>query len=356
MGCMIVPPYLLAQLAQLEDPRFHTAARAARQALLHARPFRSPRGNGVGLLHEGAAQVASQLGAMPPTLQAPQRTIFDAGNTQNLPGVPVRYEGDPTSDDRFVNEAYEGLGRTHELYRTQFSRASIDNENVPLHATVHYGENYENAFWDGQRMVFGDGDGQVFHSFTSSLSVIGHELTHGVIQYSANLTYQRQSGALNESISDVFGALVEQHSHGQTANAARWLIGVGLFTEEVEGVALRSMSAPGSAYNDDVLGKDPQPDHMDHYIETVDDNGGVHLNSGIPNRAFFLTATTIGGYAWHDAGRIWYDTVTGGALPVDADFALFARLTSETAATLFGADSIQQRAVADAWQTVGVTE
>ena len=114
------------------------------------------------------------------------------------------------------------------------------------------------------------------------------------------------------SIADVFGALTEQYGEGQTADQATWLIGEGLFTEAVEGRALRSMSAPGTAYDDDVLGKDPQPGHLDDYVETTDDNGGVHLNSGIPNRALFLVADALGGRAWERAGQVWYDTLVSG--------------------------------------------
>ncbi len=138
------------------------------------------------------------------------------------------------------------------------------------------------------------------------------------------LEYQGQSGALNESLSDVFGVLAEQHALGQTADEATWLVGAGIFTDAVQGTALRSMSAPGTAYDDDVLGKDPQPGHMRDYIETSDDNGGVHINSGIPNRAFFLAATRLGGFAWERAGLIWYRTLTSGTLSPTADFAAFA--------------------------------
>ena len=142
--------------------------------------------------------------------------------------------------------------------------------------------------------------------------MIGHELAHGVTQYSAGLVYRNQAGALNESMSDVFGALVEQYVRQQSAAEASWLIGEGLFTDQVQGTALRSMKAPGTAYDDDVLGKDPQPDSMDGYVHTSADNGGVHINSGIPNRAFCLVATTLGGNAWDAPGRIWYETLTGG--------------------------------------------
>ncbi len=139
-------------------------------------------------------------------------------------------------------------------------------------------------------MVFGDGDGQIFQRFTKSVSVIGHELAHGVTQYTANLAYRNQAGALNESMSDVFGVLVEQYLKQESARDASWLIGEGLFTDQVQGAALRSMKAPGTAYDDDVLGKDPQPDSMDTYVRTSADNGGVHINSGIPNKAFYVVA------------------------------------------------------------------
>ncbi len=176
------------------------------------------------------------------------------------------------------------------MFARVFARDSIDDAGMPLEATVHYGDRYDNAFWDGERMVFGDGDGEVFRGFTQSISVIGHELAHGVTERTARLRYQGQSGALNEHVSDVFGALVEQYSMGQDAESATWLIGEGVFTDAVEGRAIRSMIEPGTAYDDDILGKDPQPDHFDRYIDTDEDNGGVHLNSGIPNRAFALAA------------------------------------------------------------------
>ncbi|MCU1506157.1 MAG: Peptidase thermolysin [Microbacteriaceae bacterium] len=352
MSCFIVPPYLLERLANLDDPRFERAAAAARASRTLDDPFRSVR-----VQERPGARQAQRVPREPiarRTLEPPLRTIYDAGNTESLPGRVVRKEGGPAGDDQSVTEAYDGLGRTHELFRLAYSRASIDDNNLPLDASVHYGRDYDNAFWNGTQMVFGDGDGTVFRGFTSSLSVIGHELTHGVTQYSANLEYQGQSGALNESISDVFGALVEQRALRQGAAEASWLIGAGLFTDQVQGVALRSMMAPGTAYDDDVLGKDPQPASMSGYRETTDDNGGVHLNSGIPNHAFYLAAIELGGNAWERAGQIWYDTITG-SLPETADFSVFAGRTADAAAARYGADSVERRAVAAAWRKVGVT-
>jgi Zn-dependent metalloprotease len=220
---------------------------------------------------------------------------------------------------------------------------------------VHYGRDYDNAFWNGERMVFGDGDGDVFIGFTSSLTVIAHELTHGVTEHEGGLEYQGQSGALNESLSDVFGALAEQYAKAQTADEASWLIGEGIFAPSVQGAALRSLKAPGTAYDDDVLGRDPQPAHMDGYVQTEDDNGGVHINSGIPNRAFYLVATALGGNAWERAGLVWYRTITGDLSPT-ADFAAFAGATLAAATAEYGEDSEVVGAVRAGWTGVGVLE
>ena len=348
--CTIVPPYLLVRLARLEDPRFADAAEAARRSLLRDVPIRELRAR----LRPSPPE--STFPAEPPRPRgAIDRSVWDATGLERLPGrLLARAEGRPPVADPAVNEAYDGLGHTHALFWSRFERDSIDDAGLPLEATVHYGHRYENAFWDGERMVFGDGDGQVFTRFTSSLSVIGHELTHGVTQFTANLVYEGQSGAINESMSDVFGALVEQHAKGQGTAEASWLIGEGLFTDQVQGLALRSMKAPGTAYNDDVLGKDPQPDSMAGYVDTEDDNGGVHLNSGIPNRAFFLVADALGGNAWEAPGRIWYDTLTGGRLGRTVDFVGFARATTAVAAARYGPDSHEHAAVSAAWLEVGV--
>jgi Zn-dependent metalloprotease len=125
-----------------------------------------------------------------------------------------------------------------------------------------------------------------------------------------------------------------------------------LFTERVQGAALRSMKAPGTAFDDPVLGKDPQPAIMADYVDTASDNGGVHINSGIPNRAFYLAASSFGGYAWERAGRIWYETLRDNSLPLTATFKQFATLTVITAENLFDVES--RDIVASAWAQVGV--
>src|SRR5262249_55018078 len=224
-----------------------------------------------------------------------RRTIFDAGHGFGLPGQVVRRENDPPTADVAVNEAFDALGATYEYFFEVHGRDSIDGRGLPLDATVHYRRSFNNAFWNGRQMVFGDGDGEIFGRFTQSLDVIGHELTHGVTQYEAGLDYHGQSGALNEHMSDVFGSLVKPATLRQTAKKADWLIGAGLWAKGIHGKALRSMKAPGTAYDDPRIGKDPQPAHMDGYVDTDDDNGGVHINCGIPNHAFYLASTGFGG-------------------------------------------------------------
>jgi Zn-dependent metalloprotease len=300
----------------------------------------------------GGNKIAHEsLTATPPQKQ---RTIYDAKTGQALPGTAVRAEGQAPVADKSVNEAYDGLGNTFDFYYECFQRNSIDNAGLRLNASVHYGSKYDNAFWNGQEMIFGDGDGVIFNSFTSCLDVIGHELTHGVTGSEANLSYQGQSGALNESISDVFGSCVKQFVLKQTAAQADWLIGAGLLAKGIHGVALRSMKAPGTAYDDPMLGKDDQPADMAHYVHTASDNGGVHTNSGIPNRAFFLVATAIGGPSWIKAGQIWYDTLTDARLKQNASFATFANLTILNAGRRYGSASPEKTALTDAWKQVGV--
>jgi Zn-dependent metalloprotease len=233
-----------------------------------------------------------------------------------------------------------------------FQRNSIDDAGMNLMGSVHYGQKYNNAFWNGHQMVFGDGDGVYFNRFTVSLDIIGHELAHGITARTANLAYSGQSGALNESVSDVFGSMLKQYNLNQEAADADWLIGEGLYTSNVRGDALRSMKAPGTAYNDPVLGKDPQPATFDDFVATISDAGGVHINSGIPNHAFYLVAVAFGGYSWEKAGQIWYATLKDSRLQPNADFKAFANLTADNALKAFG-DSAKD-IVTQAWTDVGV--
>lgn len=340
MRCTILPPHILEHLADTADDR--TLREMARRTLVTSTAQRAER------------RATVIVTAAPTEDFVPKRAVHDARQRERLPGDLVRAEGRAPTGDRAVDQAYEWLGVTFDFFAKTYRRDSIDGAGMTMVSTVHYGREYANAFWNGRQMVYGDGDGRLFLSFTGPLEVTGHELVHGVTQHTADLEYQGQSGALNESVSDVFGSLVKQWHLRQTADEADWIIGKGLLGPDVNGVGLRSMKEPGTAYDDPRLGKDPQPGHMDDYVETHRDNGGVHINSGIPNRAFYLAATALGGHAWEKAGRIWYDTLTGDAMKPTIEFDGFAAATVEAAERLYGAGGTEARAVRNAWNEVGV--
>jgi Zn-dependent metalloprotease len=231
------------------------------------------------------------------------RLIYDCQHQWQQKVKMVREEGGPQTGDEDADKAFDFAGIVRQYYKEVHNRASIDNANMNLILNVHYGTNYQNAFWDGDEMTFGDGDGKIFISFTKSLDVVAHELTHGVTQWEANLEYKGQSGALNEHFSDVFGTAITQYSEQQTADSADWLIGDEIMGPQLYGEALRSMKEPGTAYDNPLMGKDPQPGHMKNYYTGSDDNYGVHINSGIPNKAFYLAAMDMGTDV---AAMIWY--------------------------------------------------
>lgn len=341
-----VPPHMLARIVELgtEQQRLK-----AIQTIRQTNQFR---------LQRQAIAKAVIPGFKAEKAGGKHRVVFTANFQSTLPGVVLRQEGNLSSGDPAADEAYDGAGATYDLFWEIYQRNSIEGNGMRLDSTVHYLKGYDNAFWNGRQMVYGDGDEdlppeqRLFNRFTIALDVIGHELTHGVTQYTSNLSYTDQSGALNESFSDVFGSLVKQRKLAHTAVEADWIIGQGLFTANVIGVGIRSMSAPGSAYNDPVLGKDPQPYHMKDYVNTAEDNGGVHINSGIPNYAFYLAAIELKGNAWEKAGRIWYLTLQN--LKPAASFLDAANMTYASAAYLFGRNSLEQQAVRKGWTGVGI--
>jgi len=331
--CFIVPSSVLRKMAA------NAATEAERQALLdqielsaHIRGQRSVR----------QALVGSSAGS------EKRRTIFDAKHKTTLPGKLVRAEGSAAVHDQAVNQAYDGAGATYDFYQQVLQRNSIDNKGLRLDSSVHYSTKYNNAFWNGQQMVYGDGDGKLFLGFTGALDVIAHELTHGVTQYTVpgGLTYDGQSGALNESISDVFGSVVKQWSLQQTVEQADWLIGAGIMAASV-GKALRSMADPGNKSL--TWSGDDQPKTMAGYVE----GGDVHTNSGIPNHAFYIAAITLKGHSWEKAAPIWYKALP--LLTSNASFADAAQATAQAAAILFGAGSAEEQAIKMAWKEVGVT-
>ncbi|NVM93661.1 M4 family metallopeptidase [Arthrobacter sp. AETb3-4] len=326
---------------------------AAVRALATSAAIRSQRAV-MGRLNR---QLNLNLGQMIGFTVNPDRRLTIYDNQTNgrtfLPGVRVRDWGQPPVQDEAVNQAYDGSSATYEFYRDVFARNSLDGAGLELVSSVHYGVAFDNAFWDGAQMVYGDGSGRIFQvgGLTRSLDVIAHELTHGITELTAGLVYSKQSGALNESFSDVFGSLVKQYSLKQSAADADWLIGEGILVPAL-GKALRSMINPGTAYSGD-----RQPGHMDDYVDLPDnndprnDNGGVHINSGIPNHAFALAANALGGFAWEKVGKIWYTVLTTRLRP-NSQFDEAAQATVDVAGTLFSAT--EQDAVHNAWKEVGV--
>jgi Zn-dependent metalloprotease len=335
----ILPPGLLRKIAEAGNEE---SRQAALKTLSLDTRFRLARA-------EAAARRGGRL-AQPVTFARlggkPQRVIYDQEESEDqTPGTAVRAEGQDPSSDEAVNQAYDGLGATYDYYWATFQRDSIDGQGMPLQGLVHHGHAYANAFWDNAgHMFFGDGDGQMLTQTTAGVDVIGHELTHGVTQHEANLVYSGQSGALNESVSDVFGIQVKQRALGQAVDQSDWLIG-----KEIVGPlltpALRSMKEPGKG-ND----HDDQPADMDGYV----DGGDVHTNSGIPNRAFCVTATTLGGHSWEVAGPTWYASLCDPRLSPTATFTEFAKLTLLHAQQSHGSSSQPADAVRAGWEAVKV--
>lgn len=340
--CSFVPPYVLDHLAESSDARVR---RLAIDAIATASAIRAVR---------------ATLATMPSWAATPSpdfrrhRLTYDVknGGFEDLPGKLVRAERDPKSDDLPVNEAYNNAGSTYNFYRKVFNRNSLDDRGMSLISSVHLGQRLNNAFWTGEQMCYGDGDGRIFIRFTKSLDVVGHELTHGVISHTCNLVYANEPGALNEHFADVFGSLVKQWSRRQTAKSADWLIGPDIMGPGTSAKSLRTFKA-GKAYeNDSLLGTDPQPKHLRDKYTGSSDHGGVHINSGIPNHAFYLAAMEIGGRAWERAGQIWYKTML--KLTANSNFADMAEASAESAMTLYGSNSKEQKAVTKAWRSVGL--
>jgi Zn-dependent metalloprotease len=344
----IVPPHILQNIAENGSDQQRAWAIGT---LTQSEQFRGQR---------IATPQFAAMGIRAATTPGMKRTVFDARFSTNLPGTIARNEGDPPTGDPAVDEAYDGAGETYNLYKDIYNRDSIDGLGLPIRSTVHFGQGYDNAFWNGQQMVYGDGDEdlppeqRLFNRFTAAIDIIAHELTHGVTQYESQLVYRDQPGALNESLSDIFGILVKQRQLNHTAEESDWIIGDGLLTENVNGIGIRSLKAPGTAYNDPVLGKDPQPGHMKDYQNVSYDNGGVHINSGIPNHAFYVMCREIGGFSWEKMGQIWYVTQLD-KLRLVSQFQDAANLTFAVAGSLFGTGSLEQQAVQVGWQEVGIS-
>jgi Zn-dependent metalloprotease len=337
----ILPPYVLDHMAQSDNAKIR---RLAVEAIARSATLRATR---------TALRPFAAMAAVPSAAAKKDRLVYDMKKRGSsfLPGTLVRREGGRTTRDPAVNEAYNYSGVTYDFYKKLFNRNSLDDKGMTLISSVHLGVNYNNAFWNGEQMAYGDGDGDVFIRFTRSLDVVGHELTHGVVSHTSNLEYINESGALNEHFADVFGSLVKQWKRKQTVTRADWLIGPDIMGPGTTATSLRTFKAERAYENDPLLGTDPQPKHLKNKYKGSADSGGVHINSGIPNHAFYLVAMSLGGRAWERAGKIWYKTLL--ALHTTSDFKQMVNMTSQNAVGLFGSGSVEAKAVAKAWKDVG---
>jgi Zn-dependent metalloprotease len=344
-----LPPHILSYMSQHNDPEVR---RVAMHTLGYSEAFRATR-DVMGLM--------PQMAAIPSPAGEKHRLVYDMQRSSSrfrLPGTLIRSEGGAASTDVAVNEAYEYAGDTYDFYLQVFGRNSLDDRGLALTSSVHFSRNFNNAFWNGEQMVYGDGDGARFIRLTKALDVVGHELSHGVVQHTSNLVYQDQSGALNEHFADVMGELVDQWKNRFTVDTANWYMGGAIIAPNVGAQGIRVFTAERAYENNPILGTDIQTKHMRDYLTGEqledligsDDNGGVHINSGIPNHAFYLVARRLGGHAWEKAGQIWYQTLL--RLNANSQFQDAAETTIDQATKLFGAEEVT--AVRDAWGQVGI--
>jgi Zn-dependent metalloprotease len=336
--CFIVPPDVLRRQAQ--DPSLDPAARkAAQDTLLETERLRALReAHRVATLRDTERLALALPGsevARAAAVHRPEQQLFDCQHRRSLPGRPVTPPG--STDFQTVHHT---TARVVEFYSVVLDRNSVDGKGLDLVSSLHYGRNYDNAFWDGRQMVYGDGDGQLFTKLFLSPDVIAHELTHGVTQYTSALRYEGESGALNESLSDVFGAVFNQwHNGWDVTHEQGWLIGASIVAEPMKQRGyrcLRNMLAPSDTHC-----ISPQPERYGDINPAAD----VHENSGVPNKAFALFARALGGHAWDQALKVWYAAATSRSLRSDATFQEFAALTVECARKLGDA------ALADKCQT-----
>ncbi|GKZ38491.1 translation initiation factor 3 subunit b [Aspergillus brasiliensis] len=357
--CAFIQPQLLQHISNS-----HSAPSKARRAAIRTLTLTNE------IHHARLSSSSSTSPSISFTPHAQARDIYDCRNKRGLPGLLVRTESSsgPTTQDDTVNYVYNSFGIFLRFLSSVLGRRSIDNDNLRLIGCLHYDKHLDNAFWNGQEIIFGDGDGVYFAGFPKSLDVVVHELMHGVTDHTAGLLYEGQSGALSESISDVFACVVAQWWRGQGVEEADWVVGRGVCVwpkgkkgsgggsgtsaGDMGMMGLRSLKAPGTAYDDPVFGRDAQPSHMKGFVYTEEDNGGVHCNSGIPSHAFYLCALGFGGRSWERAAVVWYRALLDPRVEPNCSFERFACVTVDIAEVVFGVEAGEM--VRRAWVAVGV--
>jgi Zn-dependent metalloprotease len=288
----------------------------------------------------GASNVRAVVAA------APAITVYDCNHGQTLPGGLVTNPAG--SADATAKRAFVETTGVAAFYSQVFGRNSIDGAGMGMISSIHYGTDYNNAFWNGSQMTYGDGDGAVFVDFTNGNDVIGHELTHGVTQHSLQLNYTNEAGGLNESLSDCFGSMFRQWQAKQNVNQADWLIGKDIMGPDAlqKGLTcLRDMANPAAKH---CLA--PQPTKYSQYMPGMD----PHESSGIPNLAFYTIAMAVGGNSWDKVGQIWYKSMTGFGPSPNMKMKAFANRTRAVAAQLNPGNAALAGAVDAGWKKVGL--
>lgn len=301
-------------------------------------------GTGKGVLGDSKSFTTTASGSsyqLKDTTRGNGIVTYTASNRQSIPGTLLT-DADNVWNDPAGVDAHAYAAKTYDYYKSKFGRNSIDGRGLQLRSTVHYGSRYNNAFWNGSQMTYGDGDGSTFIAFSGDPDVVGHELTHGVTEYTSNLEYYGESGALNEAFSDVIGNDIQRKN---------WLVGDDIYTPNIAGDALRSMSNP-TLYD--------QPDHYSDLYTGSSDNGGVHTNSGIINKAYYLLAqggtfhgVTVNGIGRDAAVQIYYSAFTN-YLTSSSDFSNARAAVIQAANDLYGANSAEATAAAKSFDAVGV--
>lgn len=336
--CGFVPPYVLRQIAEAEGPSLADMDTARFDGV-----SRTQRNLDPDVLRGGSIDSRG----------TEEIRVHDMGQAEDpLPGRLVRSTvSDAATGDPIADAAFENAVVVQAFYADVFGQTSITGVGDALVSSVHYGHEINNAFWNGSQMVYGNGDGRNLLPFALSLEVVAHELSHAVMSAASNLFYHGESGALNESFCDVMASLVVQRHRDQDVETADWIIGREVVGPELGVAGFRSFTAE-PAYRDHPTLDDPQPKHFSDFVNTASDDGGVHINVGIANHAYYLAAKALGGRAWERAGRIWYDAFMH--LPTHATFVDAAEATVRVAGQLFGNKSEEQRAFREGWKGVGV--
>lgn len=339
--CFIVPLDILTKLAQ--DPLLPPEIRkAAADTARIAHEIRLLRIQALRL-----TSVASMLETPVSALAAaPAVTVYDCKHTQTLPGTPL---GSPEgTEDDSARRTYEETTKVAKFYKDVFGRNSIDNGGMTMMSSIHYGNRFNNAMWNGSQMLYGDGDNSIFIDFTKGNDVIGHELTHGVTQHSLQLEYRDDAGGLNESLSDCFGSMFRQWEKNQDSASADWLIGSDIMGPTARGrniTCLRDMADPAGAH---CLAA--QPTQYSQVTPGMD----PHYSSGPPNLAFCTACKTLGGKSWEKIGQVWYRSLTGFGPSPEMKMPDFANRTRQVASQMFGGTPAVGGAVDAGWKAVGL--